>query len=117
MLLIKPLPTDHRAQATVPDSQSVPNSSEGRCRPRPESRPAKQAFLFEPPHRFQIPFEVLDRVGMIVNLAILQKAIELEPGQAEQLGSLVMGQLFGAIAFNDKGFESLTSRVGMPCDV
>ncbi len=54
---------------------------------------------------------------MVVNLAVFQKAVELEAREAEQAGGLVMGQLFGAVAFDGQRFERFAAGIGMAGDV
>lgn len=53
-------------------------------------------LFFEPPHGFDIAFEILDGVGVVVDVAVLQESVALEAGHAEQAGGLAMGELFGA---------------------
>lgn len=51
------------------------------------SRPTLSPQLVQIGH---VPLEVFDGVGVIVDLAVFQKTFELEAGEAEQPGSLVV---------------------------
>lgn len=61
--------------------------------------------------------EVFDGIGVVVNFAVFQEAVELEAGQAEEAGGLVMGEFLGALACNGKRFNRLAAGIGVAGDV
>ena len=60
-----------------------------------------------------VPLEVFDRIGVIVDVQVLQNPVEFEACQAEELGSLIVGQFLGPVVFDYQRFECLAARIGM----
>src|SRR5437879_2713222 len=61
--------------------------------------------------------QVLNRIGMIVDLALDQEIIEVKPRLPKQLAGLKVCQSPGAVPFDGKAFKSLSARIGVLGDI
>src|SRR5262249_41378967 len=65
----------------------------------------------------QILLKILGIIRTVVDLAILQEAIELEPRQPEQLAGLIVRELPGSVALNHERFQRLSAGIGVSGNV
>lgn len=54
---------------------------------------------------------------MVVNVAIFQKCLELQPREPQKFPCLKLGEDAGTIAFNHKSLQRLVTGVGMMCKI
>src|SRR5947208_841699 len=91
-----------------------PVSTTPSSRPRCLDRSAQQTLRPQFFEVRQVLLQVLDRVRMIVDLALDQEIVELKARQPEQLAGLMVGERPGAVAFDGESFERFAPRIGVP---
>ena len=60
---------------------------------------------------FPVTFEIFHVVGMILNVAFLEEAVELKPVNAQYLARLMVREGTCPIPFDDKRLQGLASRI------
>ena len=78
---------------------------------RQRSRRGEKALSSKPMQGLPVTFEIFHVVGMIVDVPILEKAVERKPVETQYLARLMVIEGTRPIPFDDQRLKGLASRI------